>query len=338
MEFYWGEALIENVAKYKNPTRNGGDRNGTCYFSNRGVHYYLVDKSRTDGYGLGKSHINCFDFVMWHHSCSFREALERINYEMNVQQKPIKHVVEEKKTDPDNRVGVAFKVITRPYTQSDLDYWQQFSISPKTLRDFKVKCVEKCYTNAKNKTRWELVYKKKGTTYKDSAFVYLFGDRVKLYQPYSQFTKWKSNTKSSDIYGLDLLPIRGKTLYIASGCKDAMCLYEAGLDVIAPQSENAGISVDLMNKLKTSFRHIIVLYDNDETGLKQSELFVERHNTDNNVHYITLPNEHGKDVAEIVNKTNLDYVLNLVTDLTDEVLNELTNGSNKQSIIIGCYE
>ena len=323
MEFYWGEALVENVAKYKNPTR--GDRKGTCYFSNRTGRYYLVDKSRTKGVGIGKECLGCFDFVMWHYTCSFKEALERINFDMNVQQRPIKRVIEVGvKFDADNRVGVAFKVVTRPYTEADYDYWQQFGISPKTLRDFKVRCVSKYHSNSKNKSRWELMYKKKDSD-KDLCYVYLFGDRVKLYQPYSQFAKWRGNVKSDDIYGLDLLPIRGKTLYIASGCKDAMCLYEAGLDVIAPQSEKAGISEKIMSKLKSAFKDIVVVYDNDPTGIDQVQLFAEGHG----VSYITLPNEYGKDVAEIVNKTNLDYMLNLVTGLTEQI-NELTNGNSKR--------
>jgi hypothetical protein len=54
--------------------------------------------------------------------------------------------------------------------------------------------------------------------------------------------------------------------------KDVMVLYEMGIPAISFNGEGMGyrdgIFEDLFNNLKERFEHIVVLYDNDESGLK----------------------------------------------------------------------
>ena len=315
MEFYWGHALEEKKAKYKNPTRT--DNKGTCVFKWTGNKYHFIDYAQPSGLGIHRSKFSCFDYVMWHYSCSFTECLHRIESDMNLALKPTSLVIRTAAPKKTMSTYVAIKIETRKYVDLDYAYWLKFGIKGKTLRDFKVYALQKMYTNSKCSTKWELVYNKKQHNQDNDAnnyaYAYVFGDRVKVYQPYSEFAKWRGNVSSNDIYGLDLLPKRGKVLYIASGCKDAMCMYQMGLDVIAPQSESAGISPDIMCKLKNAFDKVIVVFDNDVAGEKNAILFAERHN----VSYITLPDEFGKDVAEIRSKTNEEYTLDLITDLTN---------------------
>ena len=47
-----------------------------------------------------------------------------------------------------------------------------------------------------------------------------------------------------------------------------MTLYELGITAIAPNSENIFITESQYQKLKTKFKHILVLYDNDIAGIK----------------------------------------------------------------------
>lgn len=319
MEFYWGERLVDNKPIYKNPYRP--DRKGTCYFKWYNGNYRLIDHAR-EGIHTKVFSFNAFDYVMREYNCGFSECLIRINNDMQlgitasdksykIYNKPklVKQVVNNK---------VSYKVVTRDYVDSDYAYWNRFGISKRTLRDFKVMPVYTYHSNSEQATKFKLGY-----TYNvnDPCYVYCFSNSVKLYRPYRDDNKkWKSNTTKHDIYGLDLLPVRGSVLFIASGCKDAMCLYEMGFDVIAPQSENTEISIDLINKLKKSFGRVIYLYDNDETGIRFSNLYA----VSNQCEAITLTCSNKpelKDVAELVECYGLDYVSDMITDLVNKQMN-----------------
>ena len=46
-----------------------------------------------------------------------------------------------------------------------------------------------------------------------------------------------------------------------------MCLYSLGISAIAPNSETQFISKNVLNDLKKRFKYIVVLFDNDLTGV-----------------------------------------------------------------------
>lgn len=47
-----------------------------------------------------------------------------------------------------------------------------------------------------------------------------------------------------------------------------MVLYEYGIPAIAPNSENLFVTENQYLRLKSKFKHILVLYDNDLAGIK----------------------------------------------------------------------
>jgi KaiC/GvpD/RAD55 family RecA-like ATPase len=92
------------------------------------------------------------------------------------------------------------------------------------------------------------------------------------------------------------LPDKGEKLFITGGEKDVMSLAAQGFDAISLNSETASLDKSIADELKLRFNHIIVLYDNDATGIKQSEILSVTHG----FHKITLPAipNNGKDISD----------------------------------------
>lgn len=59
----------------------------------------------------------------------------------------------------------------------------------------------------------------------------------------------------------------GDFLVITKSLKDVMTLYEYKIPAIAPCSENIFITESQYDRLKTKYKHILLLYDNDSAGL-----------------------------------------------------------------------
>ncbi len=80
-------------------------------------------------------------------------------------------------------------------------------------------------------------------------------------------------------FGMEQIPAKGDMLFITGGEKDVLSLYAHGFNAICFNSETAQIPTSIIESLQLRFRHIILLYDADETGVreahKQSEHLVE---------------------------------------------------------------
>lgn len=75
------------------------------------------------------------------------------------------------------------------------------------------------------------------------------------------------------IQGTHMLPKSGEYLVITKSMKDCMVLYELGIPAIAPCSETTFISDSQYRKLKERFDNIVILWDNDLTGIKFANKF-----------------------------------------------------------------
>ena len=92
--------------------------------------------------------------------------------------------------------------------------------------------------------------------------------------------------------------------------KDIMCLYSMGITAIAPNSETQFISDTVLTDLKNRFEHIVVLFDNDLTGIsfmtKQKRLHPE-------LIYTWIPRKYGaKDISDYYKEYGKKETLNLI--------------------------
>ena len=89
-----------------------------------------------------------------------------------------------------------------------------------------------------------------------------------------------------------------------------MCLYSLGLSAIAPNSETQFISDVVLEDLKKRFKYIVVIFDNDQTGIsfmnKQKRLHPE-------LIYTWIPRDSGaKDISDFYKLYGRKKTLDLI--------------------------
>lgn len=240
---------------------------------------------------------SCFDLPMKLFNLSFPEALERINSDftlmLDVEQKPVKS----NKQPPQ---VVPYKVKQKPFSEAELCFWLKYGIDTKTLKRFNVSSLEEYCTTSKTGNP----YTAKSNPDK-FIFAYENENWIKLYKPLDD-KKYKfqylGTKELGYIFGWEQLPEKGEMLTITGGEKDVMTLAAKGLNAITLNSETATLDKSVVEELKLRFNQIIVLYDNDETGLKQSGILAMTHG----LHRIILPTmpNNGKDISDYFANNN----------------------------------
>ncbi|WP_438966348.1 AAA family ATPase [Flavobacterium sp.] len=248
---------------------------------------------------------SCFDLVMKLKNLSFPEALSTINADMNLfldsntntstttQPKPI---TLEKVIDDFDKMKPAkrFSITKRNYNTHDWAFWEKFKINKETLDKFNVVALE-CYSS----------FNKEGKPYEIKAFggklmyAYDNGDWSKIYKPFDE-KKYKFQflgiKEANYIFGWKHLPVKDDLVFITGGEKDVLCLVSNGFNAITLNSETSNLLDETAQELKKRFKNVVVLYDNDATGIKQSQLLASKYQ----IHRMELPKipNNGKDVSD----------------------------------------
>ena len=119
------------------------------------------------------------------------------------------------------------------------------------------------------------------------------------------------------VQGLDQISYKKDYLIITSSLKDLMVFQKLKIvnaECIAPDSENTMISETTINKLSKNYKSIIVLFDNDEPGIKAAERYKHKYN----FNYVILPME--KDLSDSVAKYGIDKVRDMLLPLLKQVI------------------
>lgn len=139
-----------------------------------------------------------------------------------------------------------------------------------------------------------------GTEDLEINYSYLDGS-VKTCRPFTT-PKWGQNNskhepKKPRIFGLPQLPKKGKLVVIAAGEKDTIALHSLGIPAITFGSEVLKFNNRVIKYLRERFDEIVILFDRDETGLKQAEI----HSKEFTIPYAILPQgSYGKDVTDFL--------------------------------------
>lgn len=125
------------------------------------------------------------------------------------------------------------------------------------------------------------------------------GKFVKVYRPKSKLRFLYGGEKVNDyVFGFQQLPSKGDVVFITGGEKDVLSLSAHGFNAICFNSETAQIPENIIEGLQLRFRHIIILYDTDETGVREA-----KRQTDALAQYkvlsLTLPLQGGKSEKDI---------------------------------------
>ena len=153
------------------------------------------------------------------------------------------------------------EVTVREWRDYDLEYWELYGISLPWLKFGDVYPISRIFfTNSIGERR----------VYPAEKYAYCYVEykdgiqTMKIYQPYSQTSKWMSKHNSSvwDLWAK--LPSEGEKLIITSSRKDALCIWEnTGIPTTSLQGEGYMPKEKIVNQLKHRFKNIYVLYDND---------------------------------------------------------------------------
>jgi 5S rRNA maturation endonuclease (ribonuclease M5) len=209
-----------------------------------------------------------------------------------------------------------FKVVDfemRHWNTLDQKYWTQFKIGSGILSQYNVVPLD-FFTMSKTEIDGSV------TSYKFSRpYVYGYfrndGELYKIYMPKvpeKKFIKIQNYTQ-----GMDQLKYDSKYLLIVSSLKDLMSFKKLGIgniECIAPDSENTMIGESTVSVLSKRYNSIIVLFDNDEPGVKAAQRYTDKYG----IKSINL--DMSKDLSDSVKDHGIEAVRDKLLSLLKEAV------------------
>ena len=199
----------------------------------------------------------------------------------------------------------------RPWNRLDEMFWLSFNVGKSMLEKYNVKALE--YYNMSKEDDNGL-----DTLQITSPKLYGFFDKennpYKIYQPGHK--RYKFIKIKAHLQGLDQLEYNEPYLVICSSLKDAMCLKQFGynLEVVAPDSENTVIKPYIIENLKSKYKKVITLFDNDTAGLSAIDKYKKLYNI--NGFCLTL----SKDLSDAYKEFGFNKVHSELKDLLSKTL------------------
>jgi hypothetical protein len=181
----------------------------------------------------------------------------------------------------------------RPWTNRDVKFWSKYNIGSSLLERYRIKPCD--------------IVLKKGDNIIDLSGKMIYGyfdsnDEIyKIYQPYNKDNKFL--TFKEHVQGMDQLEYKHDYLLIVSSMKDGLALESLRFPVefIAPSSENTIIKKEVINDLKTKYKKIGVILDNDDAGFRN----MLKYNSLYNLDYTNL--DMSKDISDSVKDFGVEH-------------------------------
>ena len=294
MAFYLGIPVKKGL--FISPLRV--DHKPTCSFY-KGRRLYFKD------FATGE----CLSFenvVMKKYGCNYHEALEIIAKDFGIirghtKSIPIQPIFKkEKKT--------TIQIEAKSFTNEELKWWEQFGINKSVLTKYRVYSCKTVFLNG-NITS---VYSPSCPSYG-----YYFGkdenrELWKIYYPFRKTFRFIGNIKTTTIQGYNQLPKKSKLLVITKSLKDCMVLYNLGIAAIAPQSETQFIEENVLEDLRKRFKHIVLLFDNDQTGIEFTNKIKRKYNW---ITPMIIPLKYNaKDISDFYKAYGRDKTIELIKE------------------------
>lgn len=201
----------------------------------------------------------------------------------------------------------------RHWTNFDQTYWMGYKIGSKMLARYNVIPLSFFTMSKLGLDGVKISY-----TFKRS-YVYGYfrndGSLYKIYMPKN--TDKKFIKVENYIQGIDQLRYDCKYLLITSSLKDLMAFNKLGIsniEAIAPDSENTMIGEKAIGELKPYYEKIVVLFDNDDPGIKAAQRYKDKYGFNT----ILLPME--KDLSDSVKVHGIDKVREVLFPLLKQAL------------------
>lgn len=165
----------------------------------------------------------------------------------------------------DNKSNSDLECKVREWKDYDIKYWEGFGINLQWLKYADIYPISHKIVIKDNK-RYIFGAEK-------YAYAYVEGKdgkvTLKIYQPFSKKYKWCSKHNKSVISLWTKVPNTGENIIICSSMKDALCVWaNTNIPCIAVQGEGYVISNTALENLKSRYKNIYILFDNDAAGLE----------------------------------------------------------------------
>lgn len=261
-----------------------------------------------------------FDLLMKTWGCNFQKCIDTIVKDFD---SLMHNGAEIRKCQVDtskvvyHKSSTSIQVKFREWRDYDIEFWETYGISLPWLEFGDIHPISRIF------------YTKDGIT-KDcpaDKYAYVYIERkdgvptFKIYQPFSETTKWISKHNSSVWDLWTQLPEKGNKLIITSSRKDALCIWEnTGIPAISLQGEGYFPKEQVIRELKNRFEQIYVLYDNDyqsevNNGREFGKIISDRF-------YLTqieIPSEYkAKDPSDLCKKYGRQKVNEVISKLMED--------------------
>jgi hypothetical protein len=304
--FYLGVKKIPCVIS--SPLRNDKHPSLSIY-SPDGVHVCYIDFATKESgrlYGL-LSKIWNLDYV---------DTIKRINKEMlnGINDVSIKKNKKPSISMVKSNINIECK--TRPWRDYDISYWNEYGITKEQLEYADVYPISKIIR----------IQDGHRSVFDADKYAYAYIERkegnitIKIYQPFNtRGYKWMSKHDKSVISLWTKIPEHGDIVCICSSMKDALCLWSnTSIPSIAIQGEGYPISNTARNELKSRFKNVCVMLDNDKPGIEDAKKLCKETGFIN----VVLPQfEGGKDISDFYKyiKDKDKFKTTLIKLFSDEI-------------------
>ena len=164
-----------------------------------------------------------------------------------------------------------YSLVARAFNEADLSFWGKSGITEGILHKYNVQPLHS-FTSATQEGRPYTL----AATAQEPMYGYAGDKYIKIYRPRSEMRFFYAGDLGDNYcFGLDQLPSKGDLLFITGGEKDVMSLAANGFHAICFNSETTLIPASVLMLLSYRFKHIVLLYDVDKTGLEVSAKRVE---------------------------------------------------------------
>lgn len=302
MEYYLGIKVAKGL--FCSPLRR--DNTPTCsFYKNKSGELIFKDFN-------GSFYGNFISVVMEKYHVSYYKALQIIAEDFNLSKRHTDKVA----VNPIKPSTTVFKdtgpadvrVEIKDFTQEELNWWNSYGITLDILKKFNVYSCKNIFLNGE-------LFK---TIYKDNFMFGYYGGKKdnlelwRIYFPKQSNYRFLTNWPAKKIQGLKQLKKDGDICVITKSMKDTMCLYSLEISAIAPNSENLFIADTILERLKSKFKYIIVLYDNDLPGIQNMRKIKKKHPE---LIYFYIPRHYNaKDISDFYKKYGKDKTLKFVKD------------------------
>lgn len=243
---------VDYTVKYTNPFRVDNHPDCNYYVGKTGI-LYFVDNA------WNKKHYSCFNVVMEHYKCTFREALKHIYEDLiSGDESSVKRDVFRTRKDRVKNIASDLKIKIKKFTSDELKFWNigNIEVTEEELKKKGIHSVE---------TLWENSY-----IYDNLKHVFAYVEDNKITQIY--FPKRKKgerrfiNTIGFTVGNLNNLQNDTEILVITKSRKDCFFLEKFGINSIYTVNEAITIDSELFKKLSEKYTYIFTLMDDDRQG------------------------------------------------------------------------